>query len=251
MKKSSSAVVPFVLPTGAELMSGPIPKPAMSRQEKEIAFVVNNIFIRLKKGELEEQYEVRKGCFFCWGGLSALVAVFLILQGMSETVLFSSQQQNMTEVAIGCCLFIPILLWAFYILCPWKEERARRETIKEQVRERKDPTLFNSMVDKARESSKPPVIKVKIIAKLRKVDYAITAHNMKEFQELLEVKTGLPVARQLIKYQDEVLEFRPEQRLQEDMHFANNTRFFIYNIVSCSPIFFFFFLINLICFSSS
>jgi len=232
---SAAPILPYSLPTGAELMSTPIGgKPDMTRAEKEKIFVIEKVAERLSKMTMEESYETTKWCCFCWGVLIAIIGVLLILMGFQMTVLFQAYSFDSTKIIAGGCLCLPIIIWFLYIVCPLKWMRRNRAFIAEQRRERKRPGLFNDMVAKAQKSSEPPIIRTRIVIMLRKKEIPIMCHTMEELQGELEMKTGLPPERQILRVRhpsgefDDV-KFKPSDKILEDMNYQNGMVLWAWN----------------------
>lgn len=76
--------------TGADLMSGEIPKSgvAMSRKQKEIDYVMTNIRHRLATLEAEQGFEAKKLLYLSISLVSSGIAVVLMLFGLRKTPLF-------------------------------------------------------------------------------------------------------------------------------------------------------------------
>lgn len=221
----------YPLPTGAELMSGPIVSGGETRKEKEINFLMQNVENRLTSLKIDVTYETYKVITFFGGLLSAIFGIMLVCLGFHVTPLFNKyQNDNIAAIFFGCCFCVPIIYWFVFVFLPKDKEKAKRRKIHRDRRERRKPTLFNEMVDEAKKKATPPPRKIKVLAHVRKHDYPITCSTWKEFCELLENATGLPVERQLIRYQDEDLEINLAMKLDEPPYnLDNGYRLHIYN----------------------
>jgi hypothetical protein len=223
---------PYVLPTGDELMSRPIKEGGQSRFEQEIDFVINNVKTRLDTLYMDQMFETGKWKFFMFALICAMIGLVLVFYGFHLTILFDNQQDNPTDyvgVAFGCVFFIP-MLWFFSYLCfPNKQQYTIRKKIKKERRERRKPTAFNTMVAEAEKATEPPPRLIKVIARFRKKDWTIIGSTWKDFCEEFERQTGLPIERQLIRYNDEDLQIDLAKKMDADYGLDNFSKVFIYN----------------------
>lgn len=217
------------LPTGHELMSGPITSGAMTRQEKEIWFVMDNIDKRLKSLKNDEGFQTYKWVLFSICVVSAMVGVTLILFGLHLTFFFERYKGNTVAVVFGGIFCSPSLYWFYYVFVPSKEEKRKRKRIYIDRRDRQKPTLFNQLVEEARKFTEPPPRRIRVIAHIRKHDYPIVASTMQELADAIYNQSGIAVERQLLRYNDADLEVHLEEKLDVYYGLDDNAKIFVYN----------------------
>ena len=220
------------LPTGNELMSGPIKEGGMTRQEKEIEFVMENIDGRLESLQKDEKYQTYKAILFFSCVFSAMIGVTLILFGFRQTFFFkkySDKGIDIPAIVFGGLFCTPIFYWFYYVFIPSKEEKRKRRTIYRDRADRRKPTLFNQLVEEARKATEPPPRRIRVLAHIRKHDYPIVASTMHEFTEAIANQCGLTVERQLLRYNDVDMVIELDKKL--DVHYGldDNARIYVYN----------------------
>lgn len=119
------------------------------------------------------------------------------------------------------------MLLMFKFVVRW-EAMSRKEIIRKR-KERQSPTLFDKILKDSEELSKPPVTRVKIIARLRKKEYRVLASTWREFCEAIAEETGLPVEQQLIKYKHKPYKVELDKNIKDDCGFQGNEVFYVYN----------------------
>lgn len=218
------------LPTGQELMSGPITSGAMTRQEKEIWFVMDNIENRLKSLKNDEGFQTYKWTLFAVSVFSAMVGVTLILFGLHLTFFFERfEEENLVAIVFGGIFCSPVLFWFYYVFLPSKAERRRRKRIHIDRMDRRKPTLFNQLVEEARKFTEPPPRKIRVFAHIRKHDYPIVASTMHDFMEAVANQSGIAIERQLLRHNDTDLEIHLHEKLDEYYKLDDNAKIFVYN----------------------
>lgn len=230
----------YSLPTGAELMSTPIIEQSspsgkkdkvLTRFEKEKAFIFHNVEKRLGMLVSDRSFQLSKSLWFWFGLLSAVVGIVLILKGFQATPLFQAYNFEIIEIAIGGVFCLPFIGWFLYIyaLPIVPSVRRRRAELHLQRKERKNPGLFNDMVRKAEEDSRPPVKKIRIYLLFRKKEFNVVAHTVQEMCEQIEYRTNLRPSQQLFKFKGEELFLPLDKILEDDLHIREGTRFDLYN----------------------
>eukprot|EP01038_Epipyxis_sp_PR26KG_P004394 gene4394-6215_t len=222
-------VQPLNLPTGNELMSGPILTDGVTRIHKEIEHVKNNVSVRLIQLKHDETYQKKKVLFFFIGFASAIIGAVLFLKGLALTDLFSYMKMDIVALVFACVFCIPLIIWFFYLFLPHKRERQLRNQLKVNRLEALKPSAFNDMVNAAKKATEPPVRRIKIIAHFRKKDFYVTASTWQEFCEGFRQQTGLPIEQQLIRYNDEDLEIDLTKKLDADYGLDNLNTVYIFN----------------------
>ena len=106
----------------------------------------------------------------------------LICYGLAITPFFESlEETNVIAIGFGGAMFIPMIVWFFYLCAPnlnlkvFELERKKRTLISMQRMERGAKNFFNKMQDDAAEATKPQPRVVKFMAHIRKHDYQIMA----------------------------------------------------------------------------
>lgn len=131
-------------------MSGPIIEGGMTRQDKEIQFVMENIdnrLIHLKTDEIFEKYKVQ---LFSITLFIAMGGVTLILFGLHMTIFFEQyENRNIPAIVFGTLFIIPLCYWFYYLFLPNKDEKEKRRLILKARHNRRKPTLFNQMIIEA------------------------------------------------------------------------------------------------------
>jgi hypothetical protein len=222
----------YFLIIGSELMSGPIKSGGMSRTEKEIDFVITSVRNRLDHLYRDQLFETHKLKLIMFAFTCSLIALILIFFGLRLTILFDTYKSKKIDyiaVAFGGLFFFPMLYLLSYICFPNKVQYTERKKIKKERRERKRPTFFNQLVEDAEKATEPPPRLIKVIAKFRKKDYIVIGSTWKDFCEEFERMTGLPIERQLIRYEEEDLKIDLTKKLDKDYGLENNSRVFVYN----------------------
>lgn len=217
------------LPTGQELMSGPITSGAMTRQEKEIWFVMDNIETRLKSLQNDEKFQTYKWFLFALSVLSAMVGVTLILFGLHLTFFFERFKGNTVAIVFGAIFCSPVLYWFYYVFIPNRAERRKRRRIHIDRQDRRKPTLFNQLVEEARKFTEPPPRRIRVIAHIRKHDYPFVACTMQELMEAIANQSGIAIERQLLRYNDTDIEIHLNEKLDEFYGLDDNAKIFVYN----------------------
>jgi hypothetical protein len=202
----------------------------MSRKEKELVYVLTSVANRLSVIKLEQEHDRFIIFYLIFSLLSGAIGAVLLLFGLRKTVLFDFYTgKDYVAIAFGCLFCLPCVLWMIHILFPFKSERSLRLKLKHERKERKRPTLFNEMVEKAKKSAEPPPRKIRVIVIFRKKEYPIIGSTMRDFVEALEHQTGLPIERQVIRYQGEDLEIHLDKKLDEFYGMDNDSRLYVYN----------------------
>lgn len=217
------------LPTGNELMSGPITSGATTRQEKEIAFVMENIENRIQSLQNDEMFQTYKWLLFSISVFSAMVGVTLILFGLHMTYFFERYKGNTVAIVFGGIFCSPPLYWFYYLFVPSRQEKRRRRRIYIDRVDRRKPTLFNQLVEEARRFTEPPPRRIRVLAHIRKHDYPIVASTMQELTEAIAKQCGISVERQLLRYNDNDLEIHLKEKLDVYYGLDDNARIFVYN----------------------
>lgn len=220
-------------------MSTPIPQPVgpgqkevgMSRFEKEKIFIMHNVAKRLHELNFENYFYLAKSVTFWFGVMFAVVGIICIMRGLQLTPLFAADPFDMTYIITGGCFCVPMLLWFAYVfLLPVIPSIGRkRKAMRDLRRERKNPSLFNDMVRKAEENSRPPVKKIRIYLMFRKAEFSVVAHTVEEMCEQIEYRTGLRPGQQLFKLSNEEVDLPLESILEDDLGISDCTRFDLYN----------------------
>jgi hypothetical protein len=224
--------VPGRLPTGNELMSGPITSGGPTRQEKEIEFVMNNIDTRLTSLKNDEYFQTRKAITFSICAALAMGGVTLVLYGLHKTFFFEkykNQPTNIPALVFGGMFMCPMFYWFYYVFLPNKAETRFRKKVAMDRRDRRKPTLFNQLVEEARKATEPPPRRIRVLAHIRKHDYPIVASTMGELTEAIANQCGLAVERQLLRYNDVDLEIHLDKKLDVYYGLDDNSRVFVYN----------------------
>lgn len=222
----------YVLPTGNQLMSAPIVKGGRVKDkfEKEREFVVNKIDKKLKVIGMEEQFQLHKWILFVIGLAFALAGVVLVLYGFHTTVFFEMYQQiNIVAIVFGVLFTIPLFVWLVFLYFPNSEEKKNRRRIHIEHIERKKDTFFNKMAKEAEQYATPPDRVLEVIAHVRKKNYPIKCTSWWQFCNGVEKATGLPVERQLIRFNEEDLEILDLKVKLEDCGITDGDKLYIYN----------------------
>lgn len=218
------------LPSGKQLMSGPITSGVVTRAQKESQYVLSTITHRLNVLITQQDHDRYTIYYLIVALISGSVGTILMLFGLRKSVLFNFYSgRNYVAVGFGCIFFVPLLLWILFLCCPNREERKLRRQLKMENIERKRPTAFNEMVEKAKKFATPPPRKILIVAVFRKKNYNVVASTMKDFCESVEAQTGLPIERQLVRFQDEDLELDLGKKLDEDYGLHHGSYLYVYN----------------------
>jgi hypothetical protein len=217
------------LPTGMELMSGPITSGGLTRQQKEIEFVFNNIETRIQSLAADEGFQTYKALLFSTCVFSAMIGVTLILYGFHTTFFFERYDGNIPAIVFGAMFCCPIFYWVYYLFLPDKEQKRQRRKLAAERIDRRKPTLFNQLVEEARLATEPPPRKVRILAHIRKHDYPVLATTMEELNDFITGQCGLAVERQLLRYNDVDLEIIPHEKLDVYYGLDDNARVYVYN----------------------
>jgi hypothetical protein len=223
---------PYQLPTGNELMSGTIKSGGMSRTEKEIDFVITSVRDRLDHLYRDQLFETHKLKLLMFAFTCSLIALLLIFFGLRLTILFDtykSRKKDYIAVSFGGLFFLPMLYLLCYLCFPNKVQYKERKKIKKERRDRKRPTFFNQLVEDAEKATEPPPRLIKVTAKFRKKDYIVIGSTWKDFCEEFERMTGLPMERQLIRYEEEDLLIDLTKKMDKDYGLDNGSRVFVYN----------------------
>lgn len=144
--------IPHLLPStlGNELMSGPITTGGLTRQEKEIQYVMQNVENRLTHLKEDELFQTYKAQLFFCSLFIAIAGAVLILFGLHLTVFFQHLQDiNIPAIVFGSLMFTPLMYWFYYVFIPDKEEQVKRRLIHKHRHNRRKPTLFNQMIKEA------------------------------------------------------------------------------------------------------
>ncbi len=230
--KKSESTKGYVLPTGMELMSGPIKSGGMSRTEKEIEFVIKNVKTRLETLYQDQLFETGKLKLFMIALVCSMIGLILIFYGLRMTILFDTYKEdppNYIAVGFGAAFGLPMIYFFSFLCFPNKNQKTARRKIKRERRERKKPSLFNQMVEDAKNATEPPPRIIKVIARFRKKDYEIAGSTWKDFCEEFERRTGLPIERQLIRFKEEDLVIDLAKKMDADYGLDNYSKVFIYN----------------------
>lgn len=217
------------LPTGNELMSGPIVDGGLTRQEKEIMFVMDNIDKRIKSLKNDEQFQTYKWTIFSIAVFLAMGGVTLILFGLHLTFFFEKYDDNMVAVVFGAIMCCPVFYWFYYVFLPSKEEKRRRRRIYIDRKDRRKPTLFNQLVEEAKAHTEPPPRRIRLIAHIRKHDYPIVGTTMGDFADAVANQSGIAIERQLLRFNDTDLEIHVDEKLDEFYGLDDNDRIYVYN----------------------
>lgn len=222
--------LPAGLPTGNDLMSGPISSGVVTRAQKETQFVLTNITHRLNVLVTQQDHDRFAIYYLILALLSGSVGTVLVLYGMRKSILFDFYDgHDYVAFGFGVFFFVPCFLWLVFLFCPTKSERELRRKLQNEDRDRKKPTLFNEMVNRAKKFSEPPTRKIRVDVIFRKKTYHVTASTMRDFCESVESQTGLPIERQLVRHFDEDLEVILEHKLDEHYHLDNGATLYVYN----------------------
>ncbi|KAJ1431035.1 hypothetical protein B484DRAFT_448528 [Ochromonadaceae sp. CCMP2298] len=222
-------VLPRPLPTGNELMSGPITTGGATRQEKEIEFIMDNIHGRIVSLRNDESFQKKKVAIFALSCFSAMGGVTLILFGLHLTVFFEKYSDNMVAIVFGSIFCAPMLYWVYFLFAPGREEVKKRRKIHIDRKDRRKPTLFNQLVEEARQSTEPPVRRIRVLAHIRKHDHPIVASTMLELCDAIHLQCGLAVERQLLRFEDEDLDIQLDKKLDVFYKMDDNSRVYVYN----------------------
>jgi hypothetical protein len=223
------------LPSGKELMSSPVRQPGqpiMSRAEKERAFIMSNVSRRLEQLNFENYFYLAKSVTFTIGLLFAVGGIILIMRGLQLTPIFAAYPFSAELIIIGGAFMIPMLCWFGYVfLLPFCSRTVgdKRKKMREQRAERKNPSLFNDMVKRAEEDSKPKPKKIRIILGWRKHEFVVDAHTVQEMCDQIEYKIGLRPGQQLFKYKNDEVNLPLDKILEDDLGYKTNTKFDLYN----------------------
>jgi hypothetical protein len=164
------------------------------------------------------------------GLFSAMIGLMLILFGLGQTVFFETYDFNFIPIIFSFFFFLPCGFWVYYLCTPDKKEAEERRRIFIERRNRRKPTLFNELVENAKKANEPPPKKIRVLAHVRKKDYPIIACTMKDFCELVENATGLPIERQLLRFNDEDIIIKHlNMKLEDDFGVRENNRIYVYN----------------------
>lgn len=226
----------FELPTGDQLMSAPMFDASLSRKEKEKRFVIANVEKNLADLVFYTNYQAYKAYLFMVALLCGIIGSVLIMMGISYSVFFMEMPFDPVKIGIGSLLCVPFLCWFVWLFIPTKNMHNEREKMHELKAERVRPTLFNEMVEKASNMSKPPVKKIRVFASFRqpvtsagrRVDFSIVCATLEEFQEEVYKETGLAPFRQLIKYKGNEI-YIPELRLDDGYNIRPDDTLYIWN----------------------
>lgn len=220
------------LPTGNELMSGPISSGGVTRQQKEIEFVMNNIETRLESLKKDEGYQTHKALLFSICVCFAMGGVTLVLYGLHKTFFFEkykNEPTNIPALVFGGLFMCPMFYWFYYLYLPNKDEIRRRKRIAMDRKDRRKPTLFNQLVEEARKATEPPPRRIRILAHIRKHDYPIVASTMEELTDAIANQCGLAVERQLLRHNDVDLDIQLDKKLDVFYGLTDNDRVYVYN----------------------
>jgi len=204
----------------------------MSRAEKERQFIMSNVSRRLEQLNFENYFYLAKSVTFSIGLLFAVAGIILIMRGLQLTPLFAAYPFNMELIIVGGAFMIPMLGWFGYVfLLPYCSRTVgeKRKKMREQRAERKNPSLFNDMVKRAEEDSKPKPKKIRIILGWRKHEFVVDAHTVQEMCDQIEYKIGLRPGQQLFKYKNEEVNLPMDKVLEDDLGYKTNTKFDLYN----------------------
>jgi hypothetical protein len=226
----------FELPTGNQLMSAPMFDASLSRKEKEKRFVISNVEKNLADLVFFTNYEAYKAYLFMVALLCGIIGSVLIMMGISYSVFFMEYPFDPIKIGVGAALCCPFFYWFCWLFIPTKTMHAEREIMHELKAERVRPTLFNEMVAKAQDMSKPPVKKIRVFASFRqaansagkRVDFSIVCATLEEFQEEVYKETGLHPHRQLVKYKGNEI-YIPELRLDDGYNIRPDDTLYIWN----------------------
>jgi len=131
-------------------MSGPITTGGLTRQEKEIQYVMQNVEDRLTHLKADELFETYKAQLFFCSLFTAIAGAVLILFGLHLTIFFQHLQNiNIPAIVFGSLMCTPLMYWFFYVFLPNKDEQDKRRLIHKHRHNRRKPTLFNQMVKEA------------------------------------------------------------------------------------------------------
>jgi hypothetical protein len=242
-------VVPYSLPTGAELMSTPIPElepdppqqKKMTKMEEEIEWVMENIANRISALRIDESFELHKWLIFSFGIFSSMMGLTLLFYGLHYSIFFERYDGNIIAIVFSGFFFLPLLFWFKFIFFPSPRQERMRHRMRFDRRERRKKTFFNDMVEEARKANEDPPRKIRVFAHIRKHDIPIVATNWREFCELLENHAGIPVERQLIRFNDIDLSIDLRKNLFDREYGLNDgSRLYIYNkggILFCQHLF--------------
>jgi len=222
--------LPFTLPTGNELMSGPITTGGLTRQEKEIQYVMQNVENRLTHLKEDELFQTYKAQLFFCSLFIAIAGAVLILFGLHLTVFFQHLQDiNIPAIVFGSLMFTPLMYWFYYVFIPDKEEQIKRRLIHKHRHNRRKPTLFNQMIKEANKATAPEPKMVRILAHIRKHDYPIVCSTMRELTDGITDECGLAIERQLLRFNDQDLELHLNEKVDEYYGMQHNDRVYVYN----------------------
>ena len=222
----------YTLPTGLELMSRPIVDPGLSRKDREILFVIENVQSRLDELVPDSRFQMVKGVLFVYslicvflysliqpsgtwfviGVLSAVVGMVIIFAGLGYTHVFERNKFNLGVVIFGGAFGLPLFTWFIYVfvsplLC--RRIADARRIIHTKRKERKKPTLFNDMVQAAQDFTKPPIKYIRIVVLFKKKEYFFNVSTLEDLQQKFYEETGLAPHRQLIKYKGSFIPSHP------------------------------------------
>jgi hypothetical protein len=218
------------VPTGKQLMSGPISSGVVTRAQKETQYVLSTITHRMNVLITQQDHDRYTIYYLIVALISGSIGTILMLFGLRLSVMFDYYSgHNYLAVAFGALFYVPLLCWFIYLCFPNKEERQLRRQLNIENQERKRPTAFNDMVNKAKKFATPPARKILVVAVFRKKNYNIVASTMKEFCEAVEAQTGLPIERQLVRHMEEDLELDLAKKLDEDYQLHHGSYLYVYN----------------------
>jgi len=231
-----------LLPNASEAMSLPLQvqpeaKPGkkdtggMTRFEKEKQFIIHHVNKRMGELNFENYFYLAKSVCFWVGFLFMLLGVVLIMKGNSLTPIFAADPFDLATIITGGCFCLPMLVWFMYVFClPIIPSVGRkRKLMREMRKERKNPSLFNQMVESAQEDSKPPVKMIRISLLFRKHVFSVSCHTVQEMCDAIEYRTGLRPGQQLFKYKNEEVTLPYEMILEDDLGIRDGTMFDLYN----------------------
>lgn len=221
----------------------PMVEPGMTRREKEMFFATTFIMDRLKDLRMDENFELKKWILFTLMVMCSIIGSFIIMAGMAYSIFFQGLKPSMTVVAVGAIFLIPFVLWLKYICCPVGQEAEERKHIYRTRSLLADSNVDDALVQQSKEFSRPPTQRIPCYFFLRKKKYKIIASTMREFSELVEKETDIPMNQQMFKYNGprlaggakpsaiigEYFDIHLDWRLVEDYRFHAGFEVIVYN----------------------
>lgn len=102
------------------------------KKDPERELIIDQVTDQLQSIHYDKQLQVKKLRYFVFCSISNVVGIIFTIWGLSLTVLFDSQEKNLTVFYCSFIFYIPFLMWIKVLCLPDFEEYRRRQYVVER-----------------------------------------------------------------------------------------------------------------------